>query len=723
MIESGSTQVTVEKVLSTLANGCIFSGRQSGGKLVRVKVSGMDLRPEIGQTYEVAGFIKTYVDKYKNSVTQYDVKKVTRIQTVGALLIPFLEQLPNIGPMRAKRLLEEFGDDLAEVLTDPARLGDVAKALDQNKPILAAKIAALVFAAMTHKSEEERSAKAEVAFLTLLEKAGVTNGKAARQLWRLVGGVGSRDRLLKNPYLAASIMNWTVADHLGLKLLKQSDPGDLMNHRHRLLGAVDSCWRELLAEGDSASEEGPFLALLSRRGVAPDMALGLARTNRAVAESECLLRAPGAAFIENELTKELHDLECATCHIVILDERRLLQLVLEVEADTGLQLFDEQRDAVVSLVRRPVGLLQGGAGVGKTTVMKVLASVWERLGGNVVLGALAGKAALGLARGASSPGQPRFGYTVARLIGMLLAVREGKPVHGDSVVFDEKTLLILDEASMLDTPGLNELLTFLPPGGRLLMAGDHGQLPPVGWGCVFHDLVNDGTRLVNLTTVRRQASGSPIPSTAKLIREGNVPELDAWTRHGSGIFLTPKSTNTLTLYRELLALSPDVMVVAARRDTVSMFNDMASNAMRAMDTPLVRLGPLATVAAGDPIVCTRNRYRDGLFNGLLGKVTNLDHNGDVMVLWDGEFEPRLLDRDGATDCELAYAITCHRAQGSAARVVMVILEDIPLVTREWLYTAITRARETVVIVGDASSLKKVVSRRTKRTTGFRAIWR
>ena len=723
MIESGSTQVTVERVLSTLSNGCIFSGRQSDGELVRVKVSGMDLRPEIGQTYEVAGFVKTYVGKYKNSITQYDVKKVTRIQTVGALLIPFLELLPNIGPKRAKLLLEEFGDDLADVLTDPTRLGNVAEALDPKKPILAAKIAAQVFAAMTHKSEEEHSAKSEVAFMMLLEKAGVTNSRAARQLWRLVGGEGSRERLLKNPYLAASIMNWTVADHLGLKLLKQAYPDDVVNHRHRLLGAVDSCWRELLAGGDSASEEAPFLALLRRRGVASDLALGLARENRAVAEFEDLLRAPGAAFIENELAQRLHDLESANCHIVIPDDRRLLRLVMEAEADTGLQLFDEQRNAVVSLVRRPVRLLQGGAGVGKTTVMTVLVLVWERLGGNVVLSALAGKAALGLARGASSPGHPRLGYTVARLIMMLSEVRKGEPGPGDSVVFDEKTLLILDEASMLDTPGLHELLAYLPPGGHLLMTGDHGQLPPVGWGCVFHDLVNDGKRLVNLTTVRRQIHGSPIPRVAALVREGVVPDFDDWSGHGSGIFLANKTTDTLSLYRELLGQSPDVMVIAARRNTVSRFNEMASDSIRDMDSSLIRLGPLATVAIGDPVVCTRNRYRDGLFNGLLGKVTDLDPTGNVKVLWDGEDEPRMLDRDAATDCELAYAITCHRAQGSAATVVLVILENIPLVTREWLYTAITRARETVVIVGDTIDLEKAIARRTKRATGFRVVWR
>lgn len=80
----------------------------------------------------------------------------------------------------------------------------------------------------------------------------------------------------------------------------------------------------------------------------------------------------------------------------------------------------------------------------------------------------------------------------------------------------------------------------------------------------------------------------------------------------------------------------------------------------------MRLGPLASVAVGDSIVCTRNRYRDGLFNGLLGKATNIDGDRNISVLWDGETEPRLLDKDAAQDCELIYGITCHRAQGSAA---------------------------------------------------------
>lgn len=599
-------------------------------------------------------------------------------------------------------------------------MGEIAKALDPAKPILASKIAAHVFAAMTHKAEEEISAKAEVEFLSLLEKTGVTKPAAVRQLWRLVGGAGSQERLLKNPYLAASILDWKSADYLGKRLLRQADPKvEVMDRSHCLLGAIDSVWRELLGEGDSGSEEEPFGNLLRRRGVDPD----LARKKGAVAESEALLRALGAAYIEDSLAIRLRDMEQAICPVIIPDDRCLMELINQAEADTGLKLFQEQQDAVMALIKRPVALLQGGTGVGKTTVMKVLAAVWERLGGNVVLGALAGKAALGLARGASSPRQPRLGYTVARLISMQAASCEGKPPRADTVIFDDRTLIVLDEASMLDTPGLHELMSYLPMGGRLLLAGDHGQLPPVGWGCVFHDLVKTGSSLTNLTKVRRQLSGSPIPLAATAIREGNVPHIDDWKGAGAGIFVVPKDRDHVAQYQELLALSLDAMVIAARRSTVDAFNYNAAHRIREVSLPVVRLGPLASVAVGDPIVCTRNRYRDGLFNGLLGKVTNIDGDLNISVLWDGETEPRLLDKDAAQDCELAYGITCHRTQGAAAGTVLVILEDTPLVTRKWLYTAITRARERVVIIGSKADLEKAVERQTRRTTGFRAVWK
>lgn len=116
-------------------------------------------------------------------------------------------------------------------------------------------------------------------------------------------------------------------------------------------------------------------------------------------------------------------------------------------------------------------------------------------------------------------------------------------------------------------------------------------------------------------------------------------------------------------------------------------------------------------------MATVNRYQDGLFNGLLGVVDSID-DPEVSIRWDGEREPRRLPQEAEADIELAYAITCHRAQGSGSQSVVIAVESSSLVTREWIYTAITRARELVILVGDAEGLEKALERRTTRTTGF-----
>ena len=157
------------------------------------------------------------------------------------------------------------------------------------------------------------------------------------------------------------------------------------------------------------------------------------------------------------------------------------------------------------------------------------------------------------------------------------------------------------------------------------------------------------------------------------------------------------------------------MVAAGKNDTVRRFNDrmIAPNYEDA-----ARLGVYARVYPGDPVICTRNYYKFGVVNGQLGQVTRI--HPEIEIAWDGN------DRNASApippemrlDVSLAYAITCHKSQGSASPAVIVALEDAPMVTREWLYTAITRARQHVLIVGERHALKKVIERRSFRRTGF-----
>lgn len=713
--------VEVERVLSQLEGGCIFTGLQDDGTGIRVKFVGRDIQPLPGDAFVVQGLLSMYRGRFGHTVPQVDSKRMKRVVTQGRLLGPWLERLPNIGTTRAQRLIETYGHELASVLTNVNRLREVATVIDPEKPALAVKIAAQVFAAMAAEAGANTLKVAEIEFLTFLEKLGVRESRVASQLWRFMSGPDAVARLHRNPYVAACLVDWKLADKVGQRLLRTGGTNALLGaHPARMKGALNSVWREVLSEGDTAATEERVMTLLEVRGVDAAAALRLAEGDDSLRRHCALLRVPGAAWLEDKVTSALWSIEQFAPTVSIPTGDALESLVFDAEKAAGLRLTEEQHTAVVKLLAMPVAALQGGAGVGKTTVMKVLATAWEFLNGEVVMGALAGKAALTLSRGASSANRPRLAYTIARLIGMLERQREhslnpkAKRAASD-VTFTANTLLVIDEAGMMDTPSLHRLLELLPAGARILFAGDEGQLPPVGIGKVFHDVVAEGSRVARLTKVLRQADDSTIPDVSATVRAGQVPMLSDWNGETKGVFLVQIAD--LDAVQRRLRVEGELMVVAAKKATVADINETESSVSRRTGTPIRRLGPLATVAVGDPVVTTANRYQDGLFNGLLGVITSIDGPA-VTILWDGEQEDRPLPNEAEGDVELAYAITCHKAQGSSAHAVVVVVENSPLVTREWLYTAITRGRELVLLVCDENLLSRAVARRTARTTGF-----
>ncbi len=713
--------VTVLRVVSQLERGCIFAGELSDGRPVRIKFAGRDTQPLPGDTFQVRGLIESYRDKFGKTVVQINSKHMDRVITEGVLLRPWLERLPNIGGTRADRLILAFGHDLKTVLGDMSRADEVAKLIEPTKPALAAKITAQLYAAVAIQAGADQIKSAELEFLIFLEGLGLKESRVATQLWRFMAGFDAIDRLQRNPYVPACLMDWKPADRIGRRLLRASNEGaDLQCHPDRLLGALNSVWRELLSESDTAATEETVRTLLEKRSVDPEASLLLAEENGSLRRIGTLLRAPGAAWLEDQVASALLAIENTAPTVPIPTGQAMESFVYDAELETGLTLTDEQHAGVVLLLTLPVAALQGGAGVGKTTVMKVLATVWERLGGDVVMGALAGKAALTLSKGASTLARPRLAYTIARLIGML--ERQAKQAQdpafkrsASDVDFTSKTLLVVDEAGMLDTPSLHKLLSLLPEGARLLFAGDEGQLPPVGIGQVFHDVVAEGSRVARLTQPLRQAADSDIPKVAAMVRQGQMPQLGTWTGQAKGVFLVPMG-DMERVQRQLRAKG-ELMVIASLNATVEAINEGESLEARSITTPTRRLGPLATVAVGDPVVATVNRYQDGLFNGLLGVVDSIA-GPEVAIWWDGEKEPRSLPQAAEADIELAYAITCHRAQGSGSQAVVIVVEASRLVTREWIYTAITRSRELVILVGDAKALEIALARRTTRTTGF-----
>ena len=704
-----------------MEGGCIFTCGVQNQNGMRVRYIGRNAVPAVGDSYQVQGNKGQYRDKFGRVFVQIETKLMHRVVTPGYLLSPWLQRMRNIGPTRADNLINSFGHELKEVLTDASRFQDVAKVLDPGHPHLAANITAQLYKSMAGLVGSDKMKEAELGFLIFLEKIGIKDDRIARKLWRFMAGFDAEDRLKRNPYVPACLMDWGPADKIGQKLLRAEDATvNWENHPVRLAGALNNVWREVISQGDTAATEESVKAMLQARNVDPVAVLRLAEESGSLRRLGPLLRAPGAAYLEDQVVSAILTMESTPSAVQVPLGDRLQSLVFDAEMETGLTLTDEQRSAVIRLLTLPVSALQGGAGVGKTTVMKVLANCWERLGGDVVMCALAGKASLTLSRGASTSTRPRLAFTIARLIGMVERQQLQdenpelkRPVH--DIDFTPRTLLVIDEGGMLDTPSLHDLLNYLPSSAKLLLAGDEGQLPPVGIGKVFHDVVAEGSRVARLTKVLRQAADSEIPKVAAMFRNGQTPDLKPWTGQSKGVFLVPP--NKIDEVQWALRGKVELMVIAGMRKTVESINLNQSFQSRDNKTQVRRLGPLATVAVGDPVVATGNRYKDGLFNGLLGVIDTISDE-EVTVHWDGENIVRPLPKEAEHDIELAYAITCHRSQGSSSHSVITLVESSRLVTREWLYTAITRSRELAILVGDSSEIANALARRTTRTTGF-----
>ncbi|MBU5637510.1 ATP-dependent RecD-like DNA helicase [Geomonas sp. Red69] len=712
--------VVISNVISQNAYGIIASCRCKNDNPINV-ILPPNLAPVTGEVYEIEGEKTEFKDRYGRSVPQIKATSAVRARTSGRLIRPWLESLPGIGPTRSKRLLSTFGEDVVWCLSNVEMTQQLARALEPDKPVVGERLAALVQMHYFARQAQESLAVLEGEFLLYLESCGITDRLAAKKMFRLIGDLNALEQLKLKPYLAASLLPWKQADHLGRNLLRQIEgAAHATRHPDRLVGACDNVWRECLKNGNTAMTKADFLHELHRRDVIPALALqaGVDRGNIRVAGD--LLRAPGAAYLEATLAARIVDFEQVDERPFDIPEN--LDALVRSNEDPNRPLTAEQRRAVCSILSSKLSILQGGAGTGKTTTLKVLVNVWISLGGNVLLGALSGKAAL---RMSSSTG--RRAQTLARHL-LELEQAQGGGDSGTLPLFpgvDTKTLFIVDEASMVDIVTFRKVMNCLPDGASLVLVGDTAQLPPVGLGQVYFDLVQLGAKTYHLNQVHRQSQENPIIKTATMIRQGIAPALPTWedtTAPGAFHLKVPSAgieAAVIRLLEDKLTKVPidEILVLAALKRTCRNINRAMQVRKNVNGITGVRISPFAPwVSEGDPVICTRNRYKDGLMNGMLGHVASLE---PFTIRWQGEVSAKMVPKEAWVDIASAWALTCHKAQGSECKYVIVALDGNEMLTLEWLYTALTRATEQVVLIGPSTALETVVGRRSTRTTCFR----
>ena len=417
----------------------------------------------------------------------------------------------------------------------------------------------------------------------------------------------------------------------------------------------------------------------------------------------------------------------------------------EIEREQGIAYAPLQRRAVELAAEQEILILTGGPGTGKTTSVRAILTLFERMGLDVLLAAPTGRAAKRMGEVCCREAQ-----TIHRLLGVSWDERTGavkfqkneqEPLRADAV--------IVDETSMVDLALMRALLAALRPGCRLILVGDPDQLPSVGAGNVFSDLIRSGrVQTVALTEVFRQAQQSGIIRNAHAVNEGRAPELQN-DPAGDFFFLPRRDSERLveTVVELCRTRLPEKMGIPAAEIQVLTPTHKGASGTAALNRALQSaLNPAApgkrecafgdmVFREGDRVMQTRNDYDviweredgsagTGMFNGDVGRIMQIDGSGELLTI---AFDDKVATytTDMLSELDMAYAMTVHKAQGSEYRgVVFVAAPSAPaLEVRGVLYTAITRARELLVIVGDDSTLARMAAndKRTKRYSGLR--WR
>jgi len=391
-------------------------------------------------------------------------------------------------------------------------------------------------------------------------------------------------------------------------------------------------------------------------------------------------------------------------------EEHLFSYIDEIEKDQRIDFAPHQVEAILKAFKEPLLILTGGPGTGKSTSIVGMIRIAEKLGFQVALAAPTGRAAKRMEEVTGVEAK-----TIHRLLEFDPVLRMFR--RDDSTPL-ECDMLIVDEVSMVDTPLMYSLLKALPDSTRLILVGDVDQLPSVGAGDVLRDLIESKTIVtVRLQTIFRQAKESKIITNSHRINHGEFPEFG-----GDFFFVECNQLDEIPfVIEELVARRipqtmgydavDDIQVLSPMYNTASGVNNLNRILQQSLnpygDTCYKRGDKVIKV--GDKVMQIKNNYEKEVFNGDIGRVEGVDEEESKLLI---NFDERLIEYDfnELDDIVVAYAATIHKSQGSEYRgvVMPVTLQHSIMLQRNLIYTAVTRAKELLIMVGSKRALNVAI---------------
>ena len=653
------------------------------------------------------------------------------LPTTGEAIYEYLagHSIRGIGPATAAMIVDRFGNQSLEILeNDPQRLTEI-KGLSLSRAM-----------SMSESFKKRQGLRRLMEFLSAYSIRAVL----AMRLYRFYGDA-ALEIVRHNPYIIASAHvggRFSEADSLALSLGYEGDSPE------RIESAVIF---ELIHNSGNGHCFIPFrkLAEATARliGVPIDSVEEcidvLADAGEAVRES---IAGQDAVYLRRLHEAESHVAEriAEMADTALRADVNINAIIESLERAGGITYAPMQRETLRMASERRVLVITGGPGTGKTTSVRAILSLFDNLGLETELAAPTGRAAKRM-----SELTGREARTVHRLLEATFSEET------DELIFKRDSsdplkcdAIILDECSMVDIALMSALLDAMPSDCRLIMVGDADQLPSVGPGSVFRDIIRSGAvRTVRLTEIFRQSEGSQIVRSAHMINHGELPNLA--DNKGDFFFMRRRSAEaaceTITeliskrLPEKMGIERHDIQILTPTRlhsyGTASLNKRLQANLNPAERGKKERLFGETLFRIGDKVMQIRNNYDImwesadgrlsgvGIYNGDIGIILGIDESSGVFTI---DFDNRIAEYglDMLAEIEHAWAMTVHKSQGSEYRaVILCLMKGTPnLLTRGVLYTAVTRARELLVIVGDDEAVVQMVgnSKSVRRYSGLRA---